>query len=557
MTFVVGLAGGRGFGQDTGTAPPSALLLVLSLLMMGPPPSGADGVEAEVEATTGEATTTGPPSTGTATTDEATSATTGGALTDEATTEGSTQTSAEDLGAALTDDGESSVGPSIDGETTGELPVAPPRSEDASSPVPVEPSIPPVAERPWVVIKTLIGLLLLVVLAYLGGQAWFRRIEEWLGISRVVAAGFPFLLLGLLARSDAVGILTDSVLAHLRPLLHLGLGWLGLTVGMRVELGRLSVLPRGTPTILGIGTGMPLLLVALASALALGADRLVLDMALVDPGLVRDALLLGAAGAVAADSDALRMGARRASAVVRERLTLLASMDEIVGLLVLAFVTVYFRSPGSWNVPGTAWLFITFGLSACVGFVIYVILRLPASGSERVALLLGSVAFTAGMASELQLSALVVCCTVGVLLANFPGDHAEPLRAILARLEAPIYLVFLVVAGALWQPWDPLGWVLMLVVLGARLLGRLVGERLVWRRIDAALPRQALRALVLSPLGTLPIAMVINAELLHPGSHGQSAIITAIIGGAMLSEVLVSLYWRFEPPPAEGEGPDA
>ena len=76
-------------------------------------------------------------------------------------------------------------------------------------------------------------------------------------------------------------------------------------------------------------------------------------------------------------------------------------------------------------------------------------------------LLLGSVAFAAGMAATLRLSPVVVCFFVGLLLANFPGDYKERVTETLTRLERPIYLLFLLVVGAHWRLQDWRGWALL------------------------------------------------------------------------------------------------
>ncbi len=417
----------------------------------------------------------------------------------------------------------------------------------AALPLPplLRPDDKPVAseDRPWFAIKVFMGLMGLLALAYLGGHPWVQRLERKIGVSRVVAAGFPFLALGLLAhRND---ILTDDVLGHLRPVLHLALGWIGLVIGMRIELAKLSSLPRGALTIVGVSTGLPLaMILAGCGALLLGA-RALAGQPLLDLVIVRDALIIAAAGAIAADTETLRYGARKASPEARRSLVQLANLDELAALVGLAFLNAYFRPTGfevTWQLPNTAWLFVTFGLALVVGVVVYAIVRLPATRTESIALLLGSVAFASGIASELHLSPLVVCFVVGLLLTNFPGDHKKRLVDNLARLEMPIYLVFLIVAGAMWSP-NLLGWMAMIVLLAARYLGRWAGGRIVWNKVDDHLPADARRSLVFAPMGTLPIAVAVNAALLYPDGD-LSTILTATIGGAILCELALALLWR-------------
>lgn len=530
-------------------------MLIASLLTMAPPvaPPDTDAVGLSSDDSTAEPTETTAASSTTTGQDDADVVV--GLESDDTLPPSTTLTDTAQPGGGSTDgtgDGGS------DDLTTGgssDAPSEPPESPE-SPPPPETASSPRVNAAPIVIIKTLLGLLALVVLAYLGGHPRVRVVEAKLGISTVVAAGFPFLVLGLVAASEPLGVLTPAVIDHLRPLLHLALGWLGLTVGMRVELARLGSLPRGTPSILAIGTGLPFVTIVASCGVVLVLDRASHDETCFDAALLRDALVLGTAGAMAADTDALRSAMRKAGELTREQVPLLASLDEAAGLVGLIFITAYFRPTSSWLVPGTAWLFITIGLPACLAFVVYLMLRLRTSSTELMALLLGSVAFVAGMASTLLLSALVVCFVVGVLLANFPGDYHARLREVLGRLEAPIYLLFLLVAGARWEPHAVLGWALVVVLIAARLPGRWLGARLAWKRAEIDLPVVARRALVLSPLGTLPIAIAVNAELLYPGSHTVDAIVTAIIGATVLLEILAQLYWRSpelsSPPEVDG-----
>src|SRR5690606_1967888 len=104
--------------------------------------------------------------------------------------------------------------------------VAPIIQREGEQPKPTPRPIAP-EERPGTVIKTILGLLTLLALAYLGGHARVVRWEERLGASQLITAGFPFIVLGMLARLPAVGILSDAILVELSPLLRIGLGCIG------------------------------------------------------------------------------------------------------------------------------------------------------------------------------------------------------------------------------------------------------------------------------------------------------------------------------------------
>ena len=425
-------------------------------------------------------------------------------------------------------------------------PVAPdPRLAPVIEGEPVEPRVVvPLSERPELVIKTIIGLLVLLTLAYLGGHPRVIGWEERLGVSQLITAGFPFVILGLFARTSAVGVLTDSVLAEISPLLRLGLGWIGFVIGFRFDTRLFQGLPPGTARLVSLSTALPF-------ACVLGASGLVLylltgdvsQLSLKDPVFLRDALILGTAGAMTArTATRLIQPSESSSLATVARIT---RLEELAGIIGLSIVAAFFRPQGagvSWQIPGMAWLLLTVGLGAATGVLIYAILQRRSSGADFLVLTLGSISFAAGAAGYLLLSSVVVAFIAGVLLANFPGSYHERLREILLRVERPMYLLSLVIVGALWQIDDWRGWLLMPIFAGMRLGGKWLAAYLAGR-IGLALGPDEREALALSPIGALSIAIVINAQLLYPGGS-ISLIVSAVIGGAILTEVLLQFLSR-------------
>ena len=379
----------------------------------------------------------------------------------------------------------------------------------------------PNKERPRYLIKTIVGLLALLALAYLGGHARVRALEARLGISQLVTAGFPFVALGIIARRPEIGILTDRVLADLSPLLRLGLGWIGFTVGFRFDVRMLDTLPSGSALLIGLRTLVPFFTVVVLCGLYLGGAS--------GPGFLREALILGTASAMTAGT----VGSGSAVG----KLIHLEELGAIAGLMCLAS---FFRPDEvvQWQLPGTAWLFVSLGLGAAIGFVVYAVMRVPATGADSLVLMLGSIAFASGMAGNVRLSPVASCFVAGVLLVNFPGAYKQRLTDALERLKRPIYLLFLLVVGALWDPTDLSGWVLMTVFVVARLGGKMLGTLLA-SRSSAVVPFD-LRSVMVAPMGPLSIAIVVAAILLYPTGH-TAWLVTAVIGGAIVTELIVQI----------------
>ncbi len=444
----------------------------------------------------------------------------------------------------------------LEGAADPDLPPPPLQVEE-----PVEITPVPKQERRGVIIKTILGLVALLALAYLGGH---RRVQEWesrLGISQVITAGFPFVALGLIARSPGIGILNDEVLALLAPLLRFGLGWIGFALGFRFNVRLLDELPRGTGTVVSLATSIPFATILFASGLVFYGSALLSGAPFTDPEFLRDALILGTAGAMTAETAASAMARAGGAEESVRAVSRITRLEELAGVAGLALLVSFFRpQPAAlpWDLPGTLWLFLSLGLGASMGFLVYAVLRLRAGQAESILLLIGSILFASGMASSLRLSPVVVCFVAGVIVENFPGAYQTRVRDVLERLERPIYLLFLVVVGAIWRPGEWRGWALMLAFVGARLAGKWLGVHLSFKEGHLALEPDERRALVLAPMGALPIAIVVSALLLYPGASIPS-LVTAVIGGAIVTEVLVQAVARARLPaaPAPPAGPEA
>jgi hypothetical protein len=402
-------------------------------------------------------------------------------------------------------------------------------------------------ERPATVIRVILGLLLLLALAYASGHAAVQRLEERVRLSQVITAGFAFVVLGLMARRPEVGILSDEVLAELSPLLRLGLGWIGFMVGFRFDRRLLERLPKNAIVIAALFTALPFATVLGATGLLLAATER-LPENLRDPVLLRDAIILGTAGAMTAYSAVRRLSAGATSDGGSMPLVArVLRLEELSGIVGLSLIAAYFRpqaSQASWQLPGTGWLMLTLGLGMAVGLLMYVLLRLAAGTHELLVITLGAILFAAGFAGVVRLSPVVVCFVMGLLAANAPGSYHASLAAILDRLERPLWFLFLLIVGALWQVDDWRGWGLMVVFVVSRLCGKLGAFLLARPRREPGLSLEERRVLALGPLGPLALAIVVNAQLLYPGGS-ISLIVTAIVGGAIVMEVVVQFSRRW------------
>lgn len=389
-------------------------------------------------------------------------------------------------------------------------------------------------------IKAIFGLVLLMALAWLGGHPKVQRLEQKLRISQVITAGFPFVLIGLVSREGGLGILSQPVLDAIRPLLPLGLGWIGFAVGFRFDVRRLDGMPKLTAETFVATTALPYLFIVGAVA---GLFYLTSDAH--DPLVViRDATILATAGAMTAVSLPRFLARQGTEPSAVDRITCIIQLEELAALLGVILIGAFFRPDQAdlgWRLPSVGWVFVTLGIGTALSGVIFAILGTIKGQAETLVVMLGSICFAAGMASFLRLSPVVVCFIAGAVLQNFPGPWKAQVRSALARIERPVYLLFLIIAGALWRVDEWQGWVLMLVFVVARLIGRQGGVFFFARRHPGVLSAVEQRHLAISPMGALSLAIIVTAQDLYSGPT-VPWMVNAVIGGAILTEVVVQTF---------------
>jgi Kef-type K+ transport system membrane component KefB len=434
--------------------------------------------------------------------------------------------------------------PSPGGSNTNALPapISLPVQLQEQKPAPAEPapnahSTEATKQSTFFAIKVIAGLCALLALAYLGGHRKVVRFQERLGISGVITAGFPFVALGAIASHPSVGILNADVVSRLRPVLHFGLGWLGFIIGAQLDIRVLDRVPKGTAYLIFVEALGPFAI----TAAGCGALMIAFGMSIDDPATWRDMILLGTAAAMTAPRK-FRGFANRTWHEGRGADVLLGQLDEMVGVIGLVFITAYFREDTNttWQLPETAWVFVSLGLGVAIGVLIFAMIRVPQSNAEFLAIVLGGIAFASGLAGYLRLSPIAISFIAGVLVTNFPNDQRESVFRILHHLERPVHLLFLMIAGAVWNVTDWRGWVLVPLFVAGRVLGKWTGVMSAKTAVGAYLPANfADQRSWVTPLSGLSIALVISVQSLYQDT-GLAWIVTAVIGGAIVTEFLVS-----------------
>lgn len=405
------------------------------------------------------------------------------------------------------------------------------------------------APPPAVVLRGIIGFVIFLALAYVAGHSRVKGWERSLNIGHVVTAGLPFVILGAVASLPAVGILTPVTLTGVAPLLTLGLGWIGFGIGSRFAGQFYDRMPPNTGAAVILTTAIPMAFLMLLGWLFVKYFGLGVIEGL-EPRALREGLLLATAGAMSARSAPHFLRAFTPGQAASPRMEWVIELEQLAGVFGAMFVSAFFRPAHgavTWQLPGTAWLFVLFGMGLIMGIVVLATLTRIERGTQFTVALLGAISVTAGMASYLRLSAIAVCFLAGAIVFNLGGSWRDEVRVVLERMERPVYFLFLVIAGALWRPDDWRGWAFMGVFVAGRFLSKWLAAGVLGRFWMRDMSGHERGILVASPMGALSVAVVVQAQDLYPGPFvGWS--VTAVIGGSILMEIALQLALRGRQP---------
>jgi hypothetical protein len=289
-------------------------------------------------------------------------------------------------------------------------------------------------------------LIIVVATAYLATHLLY----EWLAKRLLIVSGAEYLVLGILLGPQVTGVIPIEAAESFGPIIVLGIGWIGLTVGMQFYLPRLVRI-----------TGLTFRLAVIESLVTLGVVGGVLWWAFPALGLTSEfwaivpALALGAI-AVASTPAGLDIALRdrkRREPVVNQLETSLG-VNAFVAILTVGILFAWVhRAPVNATRPPTPteWAVITVGVGVLGGTLFHLFLGEERKVDRLVVALGGAVILASGTAAYLNVSPLLATLVIGIVLVNTSRGRAE-LRTVLAGAERPFYYVLLLLAGLSWRP---------------------------------------------------------------------------------------------------------
>lgn len=185
-------------------------------------------------------------------------------------------------------------------------------------------------------------------------------------------------------------------------------------------------------------------------------------------------------------------------------------------------------------------------LGACLGWLLSRSAVLFGETALRLPLLLAFILLCLGMAEQWHLSLLLTCMSLGFFTRAFSRASAHRLFHPIAPLEETLFILFFTMAGmhfdhgVFQQQWG-----LILLYFIARILGKVIGTRLVMQVIGAPTSLKSWLGLGLVPQAGVAIGLSLSLSH-HPAFADTGVIIINIIlGTTLLYELIGPFCTRF------------
>lgn len=373
------------------------------------------------------------------------------------------------------------------------------------------------------------GTALLLAFASLTRPA--ARLARWPLASALLGGGWIALACGLLLGPSGIGLLKVESLGELRPLMQVGLAWIGLLVGLQMKSSLLAAVP---PTLWRwsvLDATVSFLGAATITGFVLRSAAPAADLRTLWP-----VVSLVAAGTIGWSGElrSLRGLDTRAASVA----SLVQGGAGLGSALAIVCADLISLSP-----DGSRSLVATLAVATAAAFSLRAVLGSSAGTDGRLTLaLLGTLALIAGASASVSASPLPGAFLLGLVVTNLRGAPMRRLERLVAESEPAVAAVFFLLAGVLlraglgWWPWMIAGGVLALRVLAKPVIAHLALDEL-WKApgADALRPATVRQA-------PIAVALAVAALQAHDG-EGQRGALLAIVAVGVAGGVL-PLLWR-------------
>jgi len=399
----------------------------------------------------------------------------------------------------------------------------------------------------WTGLRIFAAVALVIFLALIATSRRFFRLQRNRNIAGLLAGGWPAIAIGFFLGPHGAHIISGDTLLEVRPLLIIGLGWIGFLVGMQARKEILAAAPRNLWYWVSLDAVVSLALTGciawmLLQRLVPHGRETVIWMLL--PVLVLGACALGW-------SPETRSLLVRHSEPTRRLAVLIRAGSGLSAIFAIAIFGLIYKLAGRTVTGDVAFTPIRLAIAVAASLGIATLVGLGArfmlhqAGRSRPDLLvvfIGVVAIVAGTAVDLTAAPLFTAMLTGVVVANLAGPALRDFERFIAQAEQPVALMFWLLAGVLLE--TELGawlWALVAALVSFRVLVKPLLMRATLRDAVRHLPSDSpLRA---APIRQSPIAVALAVALvLAEASAFHRMLLTLVVLVGLLSDLVPMLF---------------
>jgi len=298
--------------------------------------------------------------------------------------------------------------------------------------------------------KSFFAFGLLILIAFFGSLFIFKRkkiLNPW---NYILLSGFIYIFFGILLGKHVLSVLSFQVLRGLHPLVGFALGWIGFVFGFQLEIKYLRRFPQKFISL----SASQFLIVFLVITSGLAAILKLMFPTQPQFLLCGLAISWGLLGSL--NSPSLLNLASSSIASKGNYFYLARFLTSISGFWSLSGLALIFSF---WHFPfflhnvlvmGLIIIFSMIIFSFLLGYVFHLLTKRRVGEQDLFVFLLSFVFFAAGASLYFNLPPLFVGMLLGLIFTNLTRAQ-ERIYPLLFASEKPIYIIFLILIGALWD----------------------------------------------------------------------------------------------------------
>ncbi len=387
--------------------------------------------------------------------------------------------------------------------------------------------------------SVLITLFILLV-AFIGTELIFGKLLGASRMLRITGTNVIFICLGILIGPAGIDFINEQVVAQLKPFIFFGLGWIGFLYGIQFERRQMLrfdthryifIYGQALITVLIVGVG-----IILISKMVFASYTGIIDL------LFFSAILaLTAAGASPSTifllTRELKIRSRQNNII-----QMTASLDDlpsVVGIGILLALGHSYLFGDSIITKGSLWILVSIIIGVALGLLLKILAGLWKEEEIYTLLTIGLVALSSGLAMKLHLSAVFINFVLGATFANISDNIDIFFRGLIKR-EHTIYILFLILIGALWHLHYGNLAIMLPAYIILRILGKVAGSYLLVKTVIPYREEEPISpwlGLSLLSQGGVALALIVDYFLVFPSALTDCAM-TLVILSVIISEII-------------------